>query len=199
VTADRDVAAFSRRAGEYDSGAVGKWHQDLAARVRTIAVQVAPSPLRVLDIGSGTGHALALMARAYPSAVTLIGLEPAPGMLTVARGSVTDSRIHMVGGVAERLPFVAGQFDVITATTTFDHWQDQAGGLAECRRVMSPGAALILTDLVGLPLTPTLAFRPGKARSRGRVTRLLLASGLSVEKWRRTYGPIVQTVIARGD
>jgi ubiquinone/menaquinone biosynthesis C-methylase UbiE len=187
MRADRDVSAFDRRARGYDSGALGRWHRDLVRRALAIATDTMPAPRRVLDLGTGSGVALALLAHSYPHATTILGLDPAAGMITVARAATADRRVRLARGTC----------DLVIATTTFDHWADQRAGLAECRRVLSPAGVLVLTDLIGTAVIPTLLRRPGKARTRRRLDRLLNDVGLIVTRRHATYRPVIQTVVAR--
>jgi ubiquinone/menaquinone biosynthesis C-methylase UbiE len=197
MRADRDVSAFDRRARGYDSGALGRWHRDLVRRALAIATDTMPAPRRVLDLGTGSGVALALLAHSYPHATTILGLDPAAGMITVARAATADRRVRLARAGAERLPLAGGTCDLVIATTTFDHWADQRAGLAECRRVLSPAGVLVLTDLIGTAVIPTLLRRPGKARTRRRLDRLLNDVGLIVTRRHATYRPVIQTVVAR--
>jgi ubiquinone/menaquinone biosynthesis C-methylase UbiE len=93
----------------------------------------------VLDLGCGTGAALRLLADRLPGATTLLGVDPAPAMLRVARERTTDPRVRVEQGVAERLPVPDGGLDLIVAVTSFDHWADQRAGLRECARALAGG------------------------------------------------------------
>jgi len=81
-----------------------------------------------------------------PAAVQLVGIDPAPSMIEVARAESADERLSFSVGVAEHLPFLDQTFDLVVSTTSFDHWSDQQSGLSECARVMTPGGGLVLTD-----------------------------------------------------
>lgn len=197
---DRDVQAFNDRAASYEAGRIGQLHRDFADRAVRIALAVAPAPARVLDVGSGTGYALRRLAEALPGAQELTGVDAAPDMVRVAREadmSSADRRVRFIQGTAEDLPLPDAAVDLVVSTTSFDHWQNQGAGLAECARVLAPGGHLVLSDLFSLLLGPTLiGARRDKARTRGRANRLIAAAGLRDPRWHRLAGPIVQTVTA---
>jgi len=194
---DRDVRAFDQRAASYEAGMLGQLHRDISGRVAELALSLRPAPRRVLDVGAGTGYLLGLLAGRLPDAAEFAGVDPAPSMIAAARDHTADERMRFTEGTAERLPFASGRFDLVVSTTSFDHWADQAAGLAECARVLAPGGQLVLADQFSLLLLPTLlAGRRGKARTRARATRLITAAGLRSPRWHRVYAVIIQAVTA---
>jgi SAM-dependent methyltransferase len=194
---ERDVRAFDERAASYESGRLGQLHRDISGRVADLALSLAPAPRRVLDVGAGTGYLLGLLAARLPSAEELTGVDAAPAMVAVAQEHAADGRLRFRPGTAERLPAGDGHYDLVVSTTSFDHWNDQAAGLAECARVLAPGGRLVLADQFSLLLWPTLlAGRRGKARTRARATRLVVAAGLRSPHWHRVYAGIIQAVTA---
>jgi len=100
-------------------------------------------------------------------------------------------------GVAERLPYPEGHFDLVVTSTSFDHWKDQGGGLRECARVIVPGGHLVLSDLFSLWLAPTLIFgHRGHVRTKRRATTLLKRAGFRTVTWHRLYQLIIATAVA---
>jgi len=198
VTHDRDIAAFDARAGGYEGGCLGRLHQQIADRTAGLALQVAPAPGRVLDVGCGTGYLLRELAGRCPQAVELVGVDPAPGMIAAARGAGGDERLRWAEGTAESLPFPDGSFDLVVSTTSFDHWADQQAGLTECARVLRPGGHLMLVDQFSLLLTPTLLrSRRGKARTKHRATILASNAGFEAPSWHHVYAVIINGMAAR--
>jgi ubiquinone/menaquinone biosynthesis C-methylase UbiE len=194
---DRDVRAFDERAATYESGLLGRLHRDISGRVADLALGLGPAPRRVLDVGAGTGYLLGLLAGRLPGAEELAGVDPAPAMVAAARDRAADERLRFIEGTAERLPAADERYDLVVSTTSFDHWADQAAGLAECARVLAPGGHLVLADQFSLLLWPTLlAGRRGKARTRARATRLVTAAGLRFPQWHRVHAVIIQAVTA---
>jgi ubiquinone/menaquinone biosynthesis C-methylase UbiE len=204
MTRDRDVQAFHRRSARYESGWMGELHRRIADGTADIALGCCRTPVRVLDVGCGTGYLLRRLAHRCPGALEVVGVDPAPGMIEVARGVArNDTRIEFFDGAAELLPFPAGRFDLVVSTTSFHHWSDQRAGLAECHRVMSSGGSLVLTDLFSVLLLPTLlAGHHGRVRTKRRATKLLEEVGFRSATWHDLSGitvlagTLVRTVTA---
>ena len=82
--------------------------------------------------------------RHVPS-LTLAGIDLVPEMLGIARVRL-GSRVHLVAGNAEGLPFDRGTFDIVTSSSSFHYWLDPGRGLDEISRVLRPGGRLVITD-----------------------------------------------------
>jgi SAM-dependent methyltransferase len=95
---------------------------------------------RALDVGCGAGLSTAALA---PLAEHAIGLEPAPAMLAHSRAVAPQARF--VIGAAERLPFGAGTFDLVTAAGSLNY-ADLPPALGEIARVLAPGGRFLLYD-----------------------------------------------------
>ena len=159
---ERDVRAFDERAASYESGMLGQLHRDISSRVADLALSLGPAPRRVLDVGAGTGYLLGLLAARLPGAEELTGVDAAPSMVAVARERAADERVRFLPGTAERLPAGDGRYDLVVSTTSFDHWADQAAGIAECARVLAPGGHLVLADQFSLLLWPDAGRRAAR-------------------------------------
>jgi ubiquinone/menaquinone biosynthesis C-methylase UbiE len=172
-------------------------HHDIAGEAAELAVSVQAAPVRVLDVGCGTGYLLRLLAERYPQATELAGIDAAPSMIETAEQAAEDERLRFTVGVAERLPYPDDIFDLVVSTTSFDHWADQQAGLRECARVLAPGGHLMLADLFSPLLLPSLlAGRSGKARTQRRASRLLGAAGFRGLAWHDLYALIIKAVTA---
>ena len=197
MAADRDVAAFDERAPRYEDGWLGRLHHEIAERCADLALRCEPAPQRILDVGCGTGYLLRRLAVRAPGARELVGIDAAPTMIEVAEAAADDGRLRFSVGVAERLPFPEGTFDLVVSTTSFDHWADQAAGVAECARVLAPGGHLVMADQFSALLLPTIfGERRRKARTKGRASRILIAAGLRSPQWHNLYALIIRAVTA---
>jgi ubiquinone/menaquinone biosynthesis C-methylase UbiE len=206
VARDRDVQAFAERAPGYEEGWRGQLHHEIVQRTVDLALRVAPEPSRILDVGCGTGYLLRTLAERCPGAAELEGIDAAAGMIEVASAAGSGGgpgdgpgggRLGFRVGVAEKLPWEAGAFDLVVSTTSFDHWGDQQAGLRECFRVLGTGGHLVLVDQFSGWLVPTLVgSRRGKARTKGRAERLLTAAGFGSLAWHDLYAVIIRAVTA---
>jgi ubiquinone/menaquinone biosynthesis C-methylase UbiE len=193
----RDVAEFNDRAAGYDHGWRGRLHHEISDRTADLAIATVAAPDRILDLGCGTGYLLQTLASRYTDAVQLVGIDAAPAMVKTANAATHDDRLTFAVGVAEQIDHPDDTFDLIVSTTSFDHWSDQQAGLRECARVLRPGGRLVLVDQFSRLLVPTmLTSRRGKARTRGRATRLLLNAGFRSPQWHRLHAVIINAVTA---
>lgn len=94
---------------------------------------------RALDVGCGTGmSSIALRALARQ----VIGVDIASAMMAFAP---PGPGVRYALSAAERLPFPAGRFDLVTISSAF-HWLNQQQFLAEARRVLREGGVLVIYD-----------------------------------------------------
>lgn len=135
------AAGWAGRGTAYAASAVHRHGASLSKLVALVRPQRAD---RILDLGTGTGHTAALLAR-WSDDVT--GVDPEPDMLAVARtayGALPG--LAFVAGSGERLPFATGSFDAVTARHTLHHHRDASATLAEVARVLRPGGRFVLVD-----------------------------------------------------
>jgi malonyl-CoA O-methyltransferase len=97
------------------------------------------APARALDVGTGTGRYLPLLASA--GARLVVGVDLSIAMLT--RRLATDPCIC---ADARRLPFGDGTFDLVCASLMIGDVQDVAVWLQEASRVLVPGGRLVYSD-----------------------------------------------------
>lgn len=132
---------YARLAPEYDT----KWSFYVEATTRETMARLGLHPTdRLLDVGCGTGTLLDRLSRSHPPA-QLYGVDPAPEMLAVARRRL-PAAVDLCEGVAERLPFKDGPFDVVVSCNMFHYIRQPLAALREMNRVLRPGGRLVVTD-----------------------------------------------------
>jgi ubiquinone/menaquinone biosynthesis C-methylase UbiE len=125
-------------------------------------------PKRILDVGCGTGHlACALAERGH--AVT--GLDPAGGMLAVARGRPGSDRVRWIQGDARSAVF-GERFDVAIMTghvfQVFLEDADVRAVLQTVRRHLAPGGRLAFENRNPL-VREWEEWNPTASRTRVRI------------------------------
>jgi SAM-dependent methyltransferase len=106
-------------------------------------VERLPHDGLTLEIGCGTGGFLVAAAR---SGRRVVGVDIAARWLVVARRRLADHGLNvpLVAAGVESLPWPDATFDTVVADSVLEHLDDPAAALAECRRVVKPGGALLL-------------------------------------------------------
>ena len=169
--AARVLAERARIASESFRRQGADWDEMRALGLDAPAIEAAllralPDPLgRVLDIGTGTGRLLELLA---PLARLALGVDASRAMLALARSRLARAGIGQVSvRLADmyRLPLPDGSFDTAVLQMVLHYAEDPAGVLAEAARVLAPGGRLVVADLAPhgpTELTERLAHRwPG--------------------------------------
>ena len=105
-----------------------------------------PPDARVLDVGCGTGVLTRLLAR-RPGVSSVIGMDPAPGLLDRARKSAAGlPNASFREGDSRSLPFDGGAFHVVTCDSMLSHVPGPERAVAEAFRVLRPGGCLAAFD-----------------------------------------------------
>jgi len=106
-------------------------------------------PFDLLDIGSGTGTWLAMVAGSPLPSRRVVGLDYSWKMCRVAHDKgreIEQGGPRFVNADSEHLPFADGSFDVLTCSHSFHHYPHQAAVVREMRRLLRPGGRLLLID-----------------------------------------------------
>ncbi len=95
---------------------------------------------RVLDVGCGTGALTLAAAERAGSHGSVVGVDPNPEMLAVARRK--SPPIEWIEGRAEALPMPDRDFDAVVSQFALMFVDDRAGALREMMRVLRPDGTL---------------------------------------------------------
>ncbi len=119
-----------------------------AWKAYTVAVANVQPGMQVLDIAGGTGDLARAFARAAGATGTVVLTDINEAMLTAGRDRLIDEGLILPVAVcdAERLPFAADQFDLVSVAFGLRNMTHKEAALAEMCRVLKPGARLLVLE-----------------------------------------------------
>ena len=140
---------FDAISGNYDGlnrvisfGTDAKWKQKILKMV------ASKKPSSILDIATGTGDLAILFATT--SATEIIGLDISQGMLDIGKKKIEaqklSSKIQMVLGDGENIPYADNYFDVITVAYGVRNFENLEKGLSEILRTLKPDGQFIILE-----------------------------------------------------
>jgi SAM-dependent methyltransferase len=163
----------------------------------------AHAPVRLLEIGCGSGEFSASISARYPE-VDLVGLDLSRAGLDMAQTRVPRAAFFQQDLA---LPFAlperyAGFATHAVCTEVLEHLDDPIGALKNVRAGLAPGARLVITVPAG-PMSAYDRHLGHRAHfTRARLERTLRDAGLEVEAVHGAGFPFFNlyrlTVIARG-
>ena len=197
--AARVLAERARAANERFRRQGADWDEMRALDLPAPAVEAALLSLipendgaRLLDIGTGTGRVLELLA---PRVAQGLGVDASKAMLALARARLARGGLtHCAVRLADmyRLPLADASFDIAVLQMVLHYAEDPAGVLAEASRVLRPDGRLIVIDLARHgrdDIAAKLAHRwPGF--SDAAMAELLAEAGLSGDPPLAVPGPL---------
>lgn len=145
--------ARAARASAYFAANAARWDQIRALHIADSEVEEALLSLlpdgpvdTVLDIGTGTGRILSLLA---PRAERAIGIDLSREMLEVARANLERTGLtnwQVRQGDLYQLPLPGQTADVAVLHQVLHYLEDPADAIAEVVRVLRPGGRLLIAD-----------------------------------------------------
>ena len=135
---------FDSIASEYD-----QWYETpmgrYVDRVQKRAMLKMARPLRgekALDIGSGTGNLTKVL---YGLGLEVTGIDASGAMLAQAKKKLAGcSRVTLLHGFMEDLPFEDGGFDLVTALVSLEFTMDPIAAIREACRVTRPQGRVVV-------------------------------------------------------
>lgn len=143
--AERAQAYFSRNASEWDE--LRRLHASDAAIEKALLQLLGNAPIdSLLDLGTGTGWILQLLASRYKRAV---GVDASRDMLTVARANLDRAGI-LKASVRHadilNLTLEGQDFDLVTIHHVLHFIDEPELAITEAARVLRPGGRLLIVD-----------------------------------------------------
>lgn len=209
VTLDRERLAAIREARRVQATNYFAAHAESWDRVRSLYVDETKveaallelfdgvPPPHLLDIGTGTGRILQLLA---PNIGLGLGVDLSIEMLTVARANLDKTSLRncqVRQGDMYHLPLPGGSFDAATLHNVLHFADDPAAALAEAARVLRPGGRLVVIDFA--PHTQEFLRREHAHRRLGfddaELKEWFTNAGLSFETPTRLAGDPLTVVL----
>ncbi len=117
-------------------------------RKKAINLLRPKKPKLILDVATGTADFAIQALVLNPDKI--IGIDISNGMLNVGRIKIRDrnleSKIELLYGDSENLPFEENKFDAITVAFGVRNFENLELGLSEIRRVLKPGGMLVVLE-----------------------------------------------------
>jgi len=144
MTTERDrkqavQAAFARAADTYDA------HVDVQRDVAEGLLRrllAGPAPVRILEIGCGTGNLTQGLANAWPEA-QILAIDFCPEMLAVARRKLAGrANVAFEAADGERIVAEEGLFDLITSSAAFQWFDDLPLAARRFAQMLAPAGRL---------------------------------------------------------
>ena len=145
-------AARQAQADRYFAAHAVNWDQLRALHVAEERVEQAvldtagEGPFQaLLDLGTGTGRMLELLA---PRAVRALGIDGSPPMLNVARARLDRKlrNVQLRQGDLYALPVERQAYDLIVVHQVLHYLDEPARAIREAARVLRPGGRLLIVD-----------------------------------------------------
>ena len=139
--------AFNLAAQSYDAAAT--LQREVADRMLERLDYIRLEPVRILDVGAGTGYCSNKLLSRYPAA-RVHQLDFAHGMLKQARKGLGlwhrfKKKTNFVCAEAERLPYADASMDLVVSNLTIQWCSDLSVVFSEFKRVLKPGGLLMFT------------------------------------------------------
>ena len=113
----------------------------------------------VLDLGSGAGIDLLLAARKVGPEGRVIGVDMTDEMIARARENIAAAKLTNVEvrkGIIEELPVETASVDWVISNCVINLSPEKPRVFAEIARVLRPGGAMLVSDIVAKDLPPEI-------------------------------------------
>ena len=147
-------AERAQQAAQYFARHAEEWDRIRSAHVPESRVETAILDIlgdarieTMLDIGTGTGRMLELIA---PRAARAVGIDVSPAMLAVARANLERAglkHVQLRQGDVYALPPGESGFSLIVLHQVLHFLDDPARAVREAKRLLAPGGRLLVVDL----------------------------------------------------
>jgi ubiquinone/menaquinone biosynthesis C-methylase UbiE len=117
----------------------------------TDAIDLDPHAIKILDVGTGTARIPILMCQ-QRSQYLITGIDLAQSMLIIGQRNVEEAglnqRIRLERVDSKRMPYPDLEFDMLVSNSLVHHLPDPLSFFQEVKRLVRPGGALLIRDLI---------------------------------------------------
>ena len=140
---------FDTISGDYDGlNRVISFGIDIKWRKKVVKIIKSNNPDSILDIATGTGDLAINLAETNASKI--VGLDISSGMLEIGKDKIKkkslESKIDMILGDSENMPFEDNSFDAITVAFGVRNFETLENGLKEIYRVLKPNGTFVILE-----------------------------------------------------
>lgn len=115
------------------------------------AIALDPDAIKILDAGTGTARIPILMCQCRPQYL-ITAVDLAQSMLIVGQRNVEEAglrqRIRLERVDTKRMPYPDLEFDMVVSNSLVHHLPDPLSFFQEVKRLIKPGGALLIRDLI---------------------------------------------------
>jgi arsenite methyltransferase len=161
---------------------------------------------RIVDLGCGEAAGTALLRHASCLA---IGVDRSRRALDIAAQRLAAQAetaaedlapVSLVAADAEQLPFATASLDGMLAECALSLTGFSPAALAECQRVLRPGARLAITDVYARASDDdrpaALSGCLARCTGRNEIVARLIGAGFRIERW-ENHSALLKTFVAR--
>jgi ubiquinone/menaquinone biosynthesis C-methylase UbiE len=98
----------------------------------------------VLDVGTGTGVFIPYLLGSIGDSGRIVALDFAEEMIRKARDKAFEGNINYLQADITKIPLLDNIFEYVVCYSSFPHFQDKPGAVAEIKRVLKPGGKLLI-------------------------------------------------------
>jgi ubiquinone/menaquinone biosynthesis C-methylase UbiE len=117
----------------------------------TDAIDLDPHAIKILDVGTGTARIPILMCQQRPQYL-ITAIDLAQSMLIIGQRNVEEAalnqRIRLERVDSKRMPYPDLEFDMVVSNSLVHHLPDPLSFFQEIKRLVRPGGAILIRDLI---------------------------------------------------
>lgn len=125
----------------------------------TDAIDLDPHAIKILDVGTGTARIPILMCQKRPQYL-ITAVDLAQSMLIIGQRNVEEAglnqRIRLERVDSKRMPYPDLEFDMLISNSLVHHLPDPLSFFQELKRLVRPGGAILIRDLIRPDSDPTV-------------------------------------------